>query len=127
MTGYLQNIEKLTIENEYFRQVLHTSKHMQLVAMSLKQGEDIGEEIHDTTDQFLRIEAGEGKLIIDDEEFSIQDGDAIIVPAGAKHNLINTSSEKSLKLYTIYSPPHHRKGTVHKTKQDAENDHEDHL
>jgi mannose-6-phosphate isomerase-like protein (cupin superfamily) len=127
MTGYLQNIEEITLKNENFRQVLFTSQHVQLVVMSLKPGEEIGLEIHQIVDQFLRVEAGEGKVIINDEEHPIKAGDAIIVPAQTSHNLINTSSEKPLKLYTIYSPPHHKDGTIHQTKQAAEADHEDHL
>ncbi len=127
MTGYLQNIEAVTLKNEYFRQVLYTGQHVQLVIMSLKPNEDIGTEIHEIVDQFLRVEAGEGKVIMNGEEYLIKDGDAFVVPAGTKHNVINTSSEKPLKLYTIYSPPHHKDGTVHKTKQEAEADKEDHL
>ena len=127
MTGYLQNIEEITLKNGYFRQVLYTSQHQQLVVMSLLPNEDIGMEIHEIVDQFLRIESGEGKLIMNGEEHLVKDGDAFIVPAGTQHNVINTSSDKPLKLYTIYSPPHHKDKTIHKTKRDAELDREDHL
>ena len=127
MKGFLDNIEKKTLANTYFRQVLHTGQHAQLVIMCLQPNEDIGEEVHEIVDQFLRIEEGEGKVIMDGEERSIKNGDAIVVPAGTKHNLINTSSDKELKLYTVYSPAHHKDGTVHKTKADAEKDTEDHI
>lgn len=127
MTGFLQNIENLTLNNDYFRQVLFTGQHLQVVVMSLKPNEDIGVEVHEIVDQFLRVETGEGKVIINGEEHSVKDGDAFVVPAGAQHNVLNTSSEKFLKLYTIYAPPHHKDGTIHTTKQDAEADKEDHL
>lgn len=127
MTGYLQNIEEVTLKNNYFRQVLFTGQHVQLVVMSLKPNEEIGMEIHEIVDQFLRIEAGEGKVIMNGEEHTIKDGDAFVVPAGTEHNVINTSAENPLKLYTVYSPPHHKDETVHKTKQEAEADEEDHL
>jgi len=127
MVGYLGNIEDLTLKNTYFRHVLYTGQHSQLVVMCIQPNEDIGEEVHEIVDQFLRVEAGEGKLIINGEEHRVKDGDAFIVPAGAKHNVVNTSSEKQLKLYTIYSPAHHRNGTIHKTKEEAELDTEDHI
>jgi len=127
MTGFLQNIEDVTLANDYFRQVLYTGQHAQLVVMSLKPQETIGLEVHEVVDQFLRVETGEGTLIMNGEERSIQEGDAFVVPAGTQHNVINTSSEKPLKLYTIYSPPHHKDGTKHTTKQEAEMDKEDHL
>lgn len=127
MTGYADNIEKLTEENRFFRQVLYTGQHSQLVVMSILPLEEIGMEVHEVNDQFFRIEQGEGKVIINGEEKVIKEGTAIIVPAGSKHNVINTSSTLPLKLYTIYSPPHHKDGVVHKTKADAEADHEDHL
>ncbi|MDP3994192.1 MAG: cupin domain-containing protein [Candidatus Doudnabacteria bacterium] len=123
MNGYIDNIEKITLENENFRKVLYTAKHSQLVVMSLKPGEEIGEEIHDL-DQFLRIESGNGRAVLDGKETPISDGTAIIVPAGTRHNIINTSSSDRLKLYTIYSPPNHRDGTVHVIKADAEADDE---
>lgn len=120
MTGYTTNIEDQALNNTHFRQVIYTGKHCQLVLMSLLPGEEIGEETHDTVDQFFRIEAGEGKVIIDGEETLLADGSAIIVPAGAKHNLINTSTTNPLKLYTIYSPPNHPEGTLHHTKAEAD-------
>lgn len=120
MAGYVGNIEEITEKNEYFRQVIFTASHSQLVVMSLKPGEDIGEEVHPSVDQFFRIEEGEGKVIIDGEESAIFEGSAVVVPAGARHNVINTSQTEALKLYTIYSPPNHPDGTVHKTKAEAE-------
>jgi mannose-6-phosphate isomerase-like protein (cupin superfamily) len=127
MTGFVGNIEEKTLANTYFRQVIYTGQHSQLVLMCLQPNEEIGEEVHEIVDQFLRIETGEGKVIINGEEQLIKDGDAIVVPAGAKHNVINTSSEKQLKLYTVYSPPHHKDGIIHKTKSEAKTDKEDHL
>jgi len=127
MTGFLQNIEEITLKNEYFRQVLYTGRHAQLAIMSLQPNEEIGMEIHEIVDQFLRVEAGEGKVFMNGEENLIKNGDAFMVPAGTKHNVINTSSENPLKLYTVYSPPHHKDGTIHNTKQQAEMDKEDHL
>lgn len=124
---FIGNIEKLTLENTNFRQVLFTGQHAQLVLMSLAPGQEIGEEIHEIVDQFLRIEQGEGKVIMDGQESLIKDGDAFIVPAGTRHNVINTSSSEPLKLYTLYSPPHHKDGTVHKTKAQAEADSKDHI
>ncbi len=125
MKGYSDNIEKLTLENKNFRQVLYTGKNCQLVLMSLKPNEDIGMEVHDENDQFFRFENGEGKVIIDGNEYEVADGSAIIVPAGAEHNIINTSSSESLNLYTIYSPPHHKDGIVRATKKEAETNDED--
>lgn len=127
MTGFAGNIEEKTLANTYFRQVIYTGKYTQLVLMCLQPSEEIGMEVHETTDQFFRFEQGEGKVIINGEEHLVKDGDAIIVPAGAQHNVINTSSEKQLKMYTIYSPPHHKDGTIHKTKAEAEADTEDHV
>ncbi len=124
MKGYIGDIEKETTENENFRKVLYTGKFSQLVVMSLKPGEDIGEEVHDDTDQFLRVEEGEGKLILDGVEHIIADDYAVVVPAGAKHNILNTSADKPMKLYTIYSPSHHRDGIIHKTKEEAMSDDE---
>lgn len=123
MKGYVVNINQLTKENENFRKVLYTAKNSQLVLMALKPGEEIGEEVH-TLDQFFRIEEGEGKVVIDGIESDIKDEWAIVVPAGAKHNIINTSADKPLKLYTIYSPPNHRDGVIHQTKEIAEADDE---
>lgn len=119
MKGYIDNIEKITLENNDFRRVLYTAKNSQLVVMSLKPGEEIGEEVHQL-DQFLRVEKGNGKAVLDGVESLIEDGSAIIVPAGTKHNIINTSLDSAMKLYTIYSPPNHRDGVVHKTKAEAE-------
>ena len=127
MIGFVGNIEELTLANDNFRKVVYTGQHAQLVLMSLLPSEDIGMETHPTTDQFLRVEKGEGKVIMNGEEQLIKDGSAFIVPAGTEHNVINTSSENPLKLYTVYSPSHHKDGTVHKTKQDASADKEDHL
>jgi len=119
LKGYVANIERETIKNTDFRRVLYTGKHSQLVLMSLKPGEEIGEETHSDVDQFFRFEKGEGKVIIDGVEHSVKDGSAVIVPAGARHNVINTSKRADLKLYTIYSPPEHRDGVVHHTKKEA--------
>lgn len=119
MKGYKDNIEKLTTENEAFRKVLYTGKHSQLVLMSLAPNEDIGMEIHSDNDQFFRFEKGNGQVIIDGNIYDVTDGDAVVVPSGAEHNVINTSSTDSLKLYTLYSPAHHKDGIVRATKQDA--------
>ena len=123
MKGYVSNIETLTLENEDFRRVLYTAKNSQLVLMSLEPGEEIGEEVHHL-DQFLRVEQGRGKAILDEIGHSIQDGSAILVPAGASHNIINTG-DVPMKLYTVYSPPEHRDGVVHATKAEAEKDEEE--
>jgi mannose-6-phosphate isomerase-like protein (cupin superfamily) len=120
MKGYITNIEEATKENQNFRQVLYTAKHSQLVLMTLKPGEEIGEEVHEDIDQFFRFEDGEGKVVIDGTEHAVEDGSAVVVPAGAKHNVINTSSEEALKLYTIYSPPEHQDGVVRASKAEAE-------
>jgi mannose-6-phosphate isomerase-like protein (cupin superfamily) len=117
--GFNIGIEKATIENENFRKVLYTSKHSQLVLMSLLPKEEIGLETHTDNDQFFRFEAGVGEVHIDAEVYAVKDGDAIVVPAGAKHNIINTSSTLPLKMYTIYSPPHHKDGIIRTTKQEA--------
>lgn len=122
MKGYAGNIEELSLKNENFRKVLYTAKSSQLVVMSLKPGEDIGEEVHEL-DQFIRCEAGAGKAVLDGVEHEIGDGFAVVVPAGTRHNIINTS-DKAMKLYTVYSPPNHRDGVVHKTKAEAESDEE---
>lgn len=122
MKGFVQNIETLTVENSAFRRVLYTAKNSQLVVMSLKPREEIGSETHDV-DQFFRVEEGVGETVINDKHTSIKAGFAILIPAGTKHNIINTSSVP-LKLYTIYSPPHHKDGTIHKTKEQAIKDKE---
>ena len=120
MKGFSANIEKDTIENSNFRKVLYTGKHAQLVLMSLLPNQEIGSEIHADNDQFFRFESWNGKVIIDDNEYNVEDGSAIIVPAGAEHNVINTSSTEALKMYTLYSPSHHKNGTIHETKEIAE-------
>ncbi len=120
MKGFITNIEKETLENNFFRKVLYTSKHGQIVVMSLLPKEEIGMEVHKTVDQFFRVDSGEGKLIIDGEEAEISNGFAFLVPAGSQHNVINTSADAPLKLYTIYMPPNHKDGVIHKTKADAE-------
>ena len=120
MNGYVDNIEQATLANTYFRQVVFTGKYAQLVLMSLKPGEEIGLEVHPTTDQFFRFEQGQGKVVIDGQEHEVSDGSAVIVPGGAEHNVINTSASEDLKLYTIYSPPNHPAGIIHKTKTEAE-------
>lgn len=120
MKGFVSNIEDSTLKNKNFRKVLYTAKHSQLVLMSLKPKEEIGMEVHHDNDQFFRIEKGRGKCIIDGHEYDIKDGSAIIVPAGAKHNVMNVSSTEELKLYTIYSPAHHKDGIVRATKEEAD-------
>ncbi|MDD5339126.1 MAG: cupin domain-containing protein [Dehalococcoidales bacterium] len=121
MTGYVGPIEKQTLGNDYFRQVLYTGKHAQLVLMCLQPGEEIGNEVHANVDQFFRIEQGEAMFIFKGtEKHQVKDGDAVIVPAGTYHNVINASKSQKLKLYTVYSPPNHPDKTVHKTKADAD-------
>ena len=119
MKGYVINLEKETRKNTDFRRVLYTGKHSQLVLMSLKPGEEIGEETHENVDQFFRFERGEGKVIIDGVEHRIKDGNGVIVPAGARHNVVNTSKRAILRLYTIYSPPEHQDGVIRHTKKEA--------
>lgn len=125
MKGFKKNIENDTLENTNFRKVLYSGKHLQLVLMNLKVGEEIGEEIHDDNDQFFRFESGLGKCTIDGNEYRVRDGDALIVPAGAEHNIINISETDQLKMYTIYAPPHHKDGIVRNTKEEAEQNEED--
>ncbi len=121
MKAFVGSIDKLTLKNNYFRKVLFTGKHAQLVLMSLKPKEEIGNEVHKHVDQFFRLEAGEAKFVFNGKEKHIaRNGDAVIVPAGTYHNVINNSKTKKLKLYTIYSPPNHPPNTIHKTKTDAE-------
>ena len=131
MKEFFGNIEQLTLKNEFFRQVLFTGKYAQLVVMSLPMGEEIGNEVHEHVDQFFRIEQGEATFIFENKTKRIaKNGDAIIVPAGTYHNVINSSKAEKLKLYTIYSPPNHPEGTIHKTKADAlkaEAEHHHHL
>ena len=121
--GFHDNIEESTIANSNFRKVLYTGKNSQLVLMSLKPKEDIGKETHPDIDQFFRVESGTGKAIINGNEYKITDGFAIVIPAGAEHNIINTGNE-DLKMYSIYTPPNHSDGTIHKTKAQAETDKE---
>ncbi|MDP2874121.1 MAG: cupin domain-containing protein [bacterium] len=127
MVGYVGNIEKETLANSNFRRVVFTGEYAQLVVMSLLPNEEIGMEVHPTVDQFFRVDAGEGKVVMNGEEHTIGNGDAIVVPAGAEHNVINTSASAHLKLYTIYSPPQHKDGTIHATKAEAMKDEEDHV
>lgn len=125
MDHYITNIEDATIHNDMFRKVLFTAEHSQLVLMSLKPGEDIGTETHQL-DQFIRVETGRGTAYLNGAEYPLEDGTAIVIPAGIKHNIRN-SGQDALKLYTIYSPPEHKDGIVHVTKQDALGDREDHF
>ena len=121
MTGYFGPIEAQTLKNAWFRQVLFTGEHAQLVVMCLQPGEEIGREMHPNVDQFFRIEQGEASFVLgENEEHLVRDGDAVVVPAGTHHNVMNTSKTAPLRLYTIYSPPNHPDGTVHKTKADAQ-------
>lgn len=130
MKGYFGHIEKDTLENDYFRKVLFTAPHCQLVLMTLKPGEEIGAEVHEDNDQFFRFEAGTGKVVVGEDNFEVKDGDTVIIPSGSEHNVINTSTTESLKMYTIYAPAHHPDGTIHKTKAEAEaaeaNEHDHH-
>jgi len=120
--GYKDNIERLTLANNNFRQVLYTAKYCQLVLMSLKPGEEIGSEVHEDGDQFFRFEKGAGKVVINETEYVVGDGDSVIVPAGAQHNVINTSVSEALNLYTIYAPPHHQDGVLRAIKAEGEAD-----
>ena|SRR3989344_4077908 len=120
MKGFHTNIEKDTLANSNYRKVLYSAKHCQIVLMALRPKEEIGMETHPDNDQFFRFESGVGKCIIDGNEYALGDGVAIIIPAGAKHNIINTSETEELKMYTIYSPAHHKDGIVRTTKQEAE-------
>jgi mannose-6-phosphate isomerase-like protein (cupin superfamily) len=126
MKGYFGHIEKDTLENDNFRKVLYTGPNSQLVLMSLKPGEDIGVEEHDGHDQFFRFESGEGEVIVGEDTFSVKDGDAVIVPSGARHNVTNKSLTEDLRLYTIYSPAEHPDGVIFKTKKEALASEEDH-
>ena len=121
MTGYVGSLEKTALKNGYFRQVLFTGKYSQLVVMCLQPGEEIGDEVHPAVDQFFRIEEGAARFVFNGEEkHLVRAGDAVVVPAGTYHNVINTSSTQPLKLYTVYTPPQHPDGTVHKTKAEAD-------
>ena len=119
MTGYTDNIEQKTLANTNFREVVFTGTYCQLVLMNLHPNEEIGMEVHQSVDQFFRFEQGEGKVIINGEEHVVGNGIVVVVPAGSQHNVINTTADKELKLYTIYSPPNHPAGTIHATKADA--------
>jgi mannose-6-phosphate isomerase-like protein (cupin superfamily) len=121
MKGFKMNIEAAAVGNDNFRKVLYTSKYSQLVLMSLQPNEEIGEEVHAENDQFFRVESGRGRCIIDGTRYELNAGDAIVIPASSKHNVINTDSVAALKMYTIYSPAHHKDGITRKTKKDAEN------
>lgn len=124
MKGYVTNIEQASLDNTTFRTVLYTTKRTQLVLMSIPAGEDIGMEVHEDHDQFIRVEQGTGKAILDGVEHALEDGSAVVIPAGTNHNIINTG-KTDMKLYTIYSPPEHRDGTVHSTKAEAQEEHFD--
>ena len=119
MKGFKGNIENQTLENDNFRKVLYTGEYLQLVLMSLKPGEEIGLEVHVNNDQFFRFESGTGKCVIDENVYHVKEGDAVLVPAGAEHNVINTGTD-AFKMYTIYGPPNHQKGTIRATKEAAE-------
>lgn len=118
MKGYVTNIEQLALENTNFRQVLYTARNSQLVLMSLPPGGEIGSEVH-TLDQFIRVEQGQGQAVLNGVTYELEDGSAVVVPAGVEHNIINTSTTESLKLYTLYSPPEHKDATVHATREQA--------
>lgn len=120
MKGFKSAIETEAVENTFFRKILYTSEYMQLVLMSLLPNEEIGLEVHEANDQFFRVENGRGECVIDGNRYELADGDAVVVPSGAKHNIINTSGTETLNLYTIYSPPHHKDGIVRATKAEAE-------
>ena len=124
MSGYSIDIETKSIDNTNFREVLYTAPNLQLVVMSLKPGEEIGMETHDHGDQFFRVEAGEGEAILDGKTHKLTDGSIVIIPEKVEHNIINTSADKDLKVYTIYTPPEHKDGVIHKTKAEADADDE---
>ena len=123
MVGYVTDIESDTLENDDYRRVLFTGRNLQLVLMTLQPGEEIGLEIHEAHDQFIRIESGTGSAILNGEKNKLEDGVAVVIPAGVEHNVINTSREEPLRLYTLYAPPEHADGTVHKTKADEPAEH----
>ena len=120
MAGYVTNIEEKTLENDRFREVLFTAPGIQLVLMTIGVGEEIGLETHDDVDQFIRVESGEGKAVLDGKDHALEDGSAVVIPRGTRHNVINVSKSEPLKLYSIYTPPEHPDGTVHETKADAD-------
>lgn len=120
MKGYVQNIRNLTNENNNFRHVIYTSKHSQLVLMTLRPNEEIGLEVHDENDQFFSVESGNGKVVIDNNDYDVVPGFVVLVPSGSEHNVINTSSSEELRLLTLYTPPHHKDGIIRATKQEAE-------
>ena len=126
MSGYIVNIEEATAKNNHYRQVLFTAEHTQLVLMSLKPGEEIGEEVHEL-DQFIRFEAGEGTVVVDGKTHSVSDGFAVVIPAGTRHNVVNRSKTAALKLYSLSSPPDPKAGTLHKTKREADADEHHHF
>jgi len=119
MDAYVINLEKKSLENNYFREVLFTAPHSQLVVMSIAPGEDIGMETHKDIDQFIRVEAGIGQAILNGKEYDLENGSAVVIPAGTAHNIVNRSKSEALKLYTIYSPPNHPQGTINKDKAAA--------
>lgn len=121
---YSKNIEEETLQNDNFRKVLYTDPNIQLVLMSLKPGENIGMEVHDHLDQFIRVEEGTGKALMNEEEFALSDGSVVIISKGVSHDIINTSETEDLKLYTLYAPPEHKDGVIHQTKKEAEESHE---
>ena len=123
MVGYVTNIEKDTLENEDYRRVLFTGRNTQLVLMTLRPGEEIGRETHEEHDQFIRVESGTGSVVLNGEKHRLEDGVAVVIPAGVEHNVINTSSSEPMRLYTLYSPPEHPDGTVHRTKADEPPEH----
>ncbi|MEX2123766.1 MAG: cupin domain-containing protein [Woeseia sp.] len=123
MVGYVTNIEQDTLSNEDYRRVLFTGENTQLVLMTLQPGEEIGREIHADHDQFIRIEAGTGVAQLNRDEHELSDGMVVVIPAGVEHNVINTSADEALRLYTLYSPPEHPDGTVHRTKEDEPEGH----
>lgn len=120
MSGYSINIEEKTLASDNFREVLYTTRRSQLVIMTLQAGEEIGMEHHEGHDQFIRVEEGEGVAILDGEKHELKDGVAVVIPAGTEHNVINTSTTSAMRLYTLYSPPEHPDGTIHKTKAEAD-------
>jgi mannose-6-phosphate isomerase-like protein (cupin superfamily) len=124
MAGYSINIEEKSIRNSYFREVLYTAPNLQLVVMTLQPGEEIGMETHEHGDQFFRVEAGEGEAILDGQVHKLSDGIIVIIPEGTEHNIVNTSADRPLNMYTIYTPPEHRDGVIHKTKAEADADDE---